>query len=236
LDVTVDRIEGDHPGSGPPSRPVAVFDLDDTLVRGDSFGLFTRHLLFRRRWRAALAVASAPLLWPMLFVPATRRAAITCLLWIGTVGLSEARFGTLAERFAAAHVGGGRISTALDRLRHHLDAGDRVVIATACADPLAGAIRAELGLHDVDLVAARLRRGRTAMRPVLGCRGAEKVDRLVEAGITLPVDSAYTDSAVDLPLLRAATHRYLVEPSARDLERIRAELPDDVTVLTTTTG
>ena len=214
----------------PTARRVAVFDLDDTLVGGDSFGLFTRHLLFRRRWRAALAVTAAPVLWPMLFLPGTRRVAVTGLLWLASVGLSEGRFTALAARFAAGHAE-RRIVPVLRRLREHLDAGDRVVVVTACAEPLAGAICAELGLSEVEVIAARLRRGRTAMRPVLGCRGAEKVDRLRTAGIDLPVDFAYTDSAVDLPLLRVAVHRFLVAPSERDLARVRAALPDAVVVL-----
>ncbi|MFC0531810.1 hypothetical protein [Phytohabitans kaempferiae] len=58
-----------------------------------------------------------------------------------------------------------------------------------------------------------------------------KVRRLRDAGITIPVDYTYTDSAVDLPLLHAATHRFLIEPSARDLSRIQAALPDGTTIL-----
>src|SRR5689334_1933725 len=107
-------------------RRVAVFDLDDTLVRGDSFALFTRHLLFRQRRRAAPALLSAPVLWPMLFLPPTRRVAIRVLLWIATAGLSDAEFTDLAKRFAAAHAA-GRIPEALDSLHRHLADGDRVL-------------------------------------------------------------------------------------------------------------
>jgi phosphatidylglycerophosphatase C len=213
---------------------VAVFDLDDTLVHGDSFALFTRHLLFRQRWRAVLALLSAPVLWPMLFVPATRRAAVGALLWIASVGLSEAEFTALAKRFAATHAD-RPIQLAMDRLRQHLHAGDRVVIVTACAEPLASAVCAELGLLDVEIIAAQLRHRRAAMHPALGCRGDQKVDRLRDAGITLPVDYAYTDSAVDLPLLQVATHPYLVQPSTRHLDRVQAVLGNRVTVLPAST-
>jgi phosphatidylglycerophosphatase C len=216
------------------SRRVAVFDLDDTLVRGDSFGLFLRRLLFRQRWRAAAALAAAPVLWPMLFTPVTRRAAVRCLLWLASAGLSERQFTTLALSFAATHAN-GRIPVAIDRLRQHLEAGDRVVIVTACADPLATAICDRLDLPGIEVIAAKLRPGRTGMRPALGCRGPEKVDRIRAAGIALPVDYAYTDSAVDLPLLQVARQRFLIEPARRDRTRVMLALPDGVNILTAAT-
>ncbi|BCJ31865.1 haloacid dehalogenase-like hydrolase [Actinocatenispora sera] len=208
----------------PPRRPTAVFDLDGTLVRGDSFALFTRRLLFRQRWRAALALVAAVVLVPLMALGPTRRYGLRALLWLATAGLTEARCTALAEEFAARRASQS-IPVALDRLRRHLAAGDRVVVATACADPLASAICARLGLGDVEVVAAQLRPGRTGLRPYLGCRGPQKVDRLRAIGVAEPIDHAYTDAAVDLPLLAAARHRVLVAPSDRELDRLRAALP-----------
>jgi phosphatidylglycerophosphatase C len=204
-------------------RPVAVFDLDGTLLRGDSFARFGRELIFRSPVRAAAGLLCGPLLGTMFLMPATRRLAVTGFLWLATAGLSADRFAELALRFAAEHAAaeaGNRIPVALDRLRTHLNAGDRVVVATACADPLATAICRELGLDQVEVVAAQLRPGRSGMRPVRGCRGAEKVRRLRAAGIATPVAYAYTDSAVDIPLLLAARHRYLVAPRPGHLRLI----------------
>lgn len=206
-------------------RRTAVFDLDGTLVRGDSFALFTRALLVRQRWRAGIALAGAVVLVPMVTLARTRRYGLRALVWLATVGTTEARFTALAEEFAATRAD-QPIPAALDRLRRHLAAGDRVLVATACADPLATAICARLGLSGVEVVAAALRPGRTGMRPYLGCRGAQKVDRLRQVGVREPIDHVYTDSAVDLPLLTVATHRVLVEPTERDLDRIRRALPD----------
>jgi phosphatidylglycerophosphatase C len=126
---------------------------------------------------------------------------------------------------------------ALDRLQAHLDAGHRVVIATGCADWLATAVCHALGLDTVEVVAARLQQGRRFVRPSRGCGmwnalpaatgtfsyGVEKVRRLASAGISIPVAYAYTDSANDLPLLLAATERYVVDPAPRLLRRIRAQ-------------
>ncbi len=219
-----------------PERPVAVFDLDGTLLRGDTTVEFLRGLILRSPPRAAAALLSAPVLGPFCFVPFARRYAITVLLWIATAGLPPARIETLVEEFAAAHAAeGNRIPVALDRLHAHLGAGDRVVIATGCADWLATAACRELGLDTVEIVAARLQHGRGFVRPFPGCGmwnalpaatgtfsfGAEKVRRLIAAGITIPVACAYTDGVSDLPLLLAATERYVIDPGPRRLRRIR---------------
>ncbi|GGO07614.1 haloacid dehalogenase-like hydrolase [Microbispora bryophytorum] len=215
-----------------PERPVVVFDLDDTLVRGDSFSRFLRMLLLRRPLRATVALTTAVVLVPLFLLPPTRRRATQGFIWLATAGVPPERFLDLAEEFAVAHTAEPRrISVALDRLQAHLDAGDRVVVATACADPLATAVCRSLGLDGVEVIAAQLRRGRHAFKAVRGCHGAAKPERLREIGVTIPVAHAYTDSAVDLPLLRAAARRCLVDPSPRTLQRVRAELGEEVTVL-----
>ena len=87
----------------------------------------------------------------------------------------------------------------------------------------------------MEVIAARLRQGRNFAWPSRACGmwrtlpaatgpasyGTEKVRRLTAAGITLPVAYAYTDSAADLPLLLAATHRFVVDPAPRRLRRIQ---------------
>jgi phosphatidylglycerophosphatase C len=234
MGAMADRPEAARDSAAGERRDVAVFDLDGTLLRGDSFSRFGRQLIFRGGVRAAATFLCAPLLAPMFLLPPTRRLAVTGFLWLATAGLSADQFASLAERFAEGHAGegsGNRIAIALERLHAHLEAGDRVVIATACAEPLAAAICRELGLDGVEIVAAELRPGRSGMRPVRGCRGAEKVHRLRAAGISTPVEYAYTDSAVDIPLLLAARNRYLVAPTSGHLRIILDKVGRSCTVL-----
>jgi phosphatidylglycerophosphatase C len=227
-------------------RPVAVFDLDGTLLRGDTTVEFISGLILRSPARTAVAVATVPLLGPFFFMPFSRRYAITALLWIATAGLPPGRIGALVDAFAAAHAAeGNRIPVVLDRLHAHLAAGDRVVIATGCADWLATATCRALGLDTVEVVAARLQQGRKFVRPSRDCGmwnalptsagafsfGLEKLRRLAAAGITFPVACAYTDSVTDLPLLLAATERYVVEPAPRHLQRIRGKAGPQCVVL-----
>ncbi|PWW22815.1 phosphatidylglycerophosphatase C [Geodermatophilus normandii] len=221
--------------SSPGRREVVVFDLDGTLVAGDSFGAFLRHLLTRRRPRLAAALLTAPVWLPALAVGRLRVPAERWLVWLAAVGLDADRFAAAARSFAAQHAGaaGGRAAPAvLARLREHVGRGDRVVVATACATPLAAEVCRVIGLEDVEVVASDLRRTRWGPpAPTVPARGEGKVQALRAAGVPLPLDHAYSDSASDLPLLRAARVPHLVDPSPRELRRLRAALGPDVEVL-----
>ena len=140
-----------------------VFDLDGTVVAGDSFGAFLRHLIVRHRARHVVALATVPLWLPALL---------------------------------------------------------------AC--PLCAAA----GLDGVEVVASTLVRRRWGPpRRVVSARGAGKLRALEAVGVVPPVDHASSDSVTDLPLLRAARTAHLVDPTARDLARLRAALGEDVEVL-----
>ncbi|MGY1706454.1 haloacid dehalogenase-like hydrolase [Geodermatophilus sp. SYSU D00697] len=209
-----------------------VFDLDGTLVAGDSFGLFLRRLLTRHPGRLLAAVLSAPAWVPALLLAPTRTLAERYLVWLAAVGMDEAAFTAAAGDFAAEHAApaGGRVAAAaLDRLHQHLQRGDRVVVATGCAAPLAQQLCAVIGLDGVDVVSSTMTRGRWGLPArTVPARGRGKLRALEAAGIRLPVDHAYSDSSSDLPLLRAARMPHVVDPRPRDWARLRRELGPDV--------
>lgn len=217
------------------ARQVVVFDLDGTLVAGDSFGSFMRHLITRHPLRCGLALFTAPVWAPTRPLPPTRLAAERYLVWLAAAGMDEETFAAAARDFATRHAGvdGGRTATAaLARVRQHVVAGDRVLVATGCAAPLAQGICGVIGLDELEVVASTIVRRRWGLpRQLVPARGAGKLRALTAAGVQLPVDHAYSDSFADLPLLRAARTAHVVDPSARDLVRLRRELGADVDVL-----
>jgi phosphatidylglycerophosphatase C len=211
---------------------VVVFDLDGTLVRGYCFSQFLRLLLLRRPFRAAVSLLAAVVLIPLYLVSFTRDWGIAGFLWLATVGLPPERFDALARDFAFSHAAGPRrIAVALDRLHAHIQAGDRVVVATGSADPVATAVCDALGLTGIEVIAMRLCHRRWAHRVAEGCLGIEKLRRIEEAGLVTPVAYAYSDSWVDIPLLRAAVRPVLVGPSSRTVRRVRAALGTDPEIL-----
>jgi phosphatidylglycerophosphatase C len=226
------REEGEQVGR---RHGVVVFDLDGTLVAGDSFGAFLRHLIARRPLRLVAAVLTAPAWLPALLVPRTRLSAERYLIWLAATGLDEEAFTAAARAFAAQHAGaaGGRTATAaVARVREHLDAGDRVIVATACAAPLAQEVCAVIGLEGVEVVSSTLTRSRWGLpAPAVPARGPGKLQALRAAGVELPVDHAYSDSVSDLPLLLAARTPHVVNPTPRDWPRLQRELGADVDLL-----
>nr|WP_205708962.1 haloacid dehalogenase-like hydrolase [Kineococcus siccus] len=208
--------------------------MDDTLVASDSFARLLKHLLRRSPLRLVLVALTAPA-WLLLGARSTSRLhAERVVVWAATVGLHPHRFQAVVRDFAAEHAGddgGRRIDVTVQRLKEHLAAEDRVIIATACAEPLAREICRTLGLLNVEIVASTFTTHRWRLPHAVRARGHRKVQALVEAGIDLPVDHAYSDSLSDLPLLQAARTAHLVRPSKRHLPVLRRELGQDVEVI-----
>ena len=126
--------------------PVVVFDFDHTLYDGDSFGHVLGWLLKRNPLRMLVALAATPLLGPMVAFLPTRRRGISGYVWVGTFGLHGLRsFDAMLDLYVATHQDQIRrrlLPVALEVLRGHRAAGDRVVIATGAPPELARAILA----------------------------------------------------------------------------------------------
>jgi len=157
---------------------------------------------------------SAPV--PRWAIAPTRPVALWLLLWSATVGLGGEQFASLLS----AH-GGWLASRAKSMVRgdgwqllkNHQAAADDVVIVTGSSRILA--LCRALGLENVQVVGS-------TFRPCAGgwvvnehCAGARKVDLLAAAGVNPPWDIVYTDSASDLPLLKLAGRRCVVNPRRR---------------------
>jgi phosphatidylglycerophosphatase C len=214
-------------------RSVAVFDLDDTLIRGDSFAGFVRSLVLHDAWRTALAVVLMPVLL-VLRVAAPLRAFASAFLWIGTVGLGHQAFRARLEGYADAAARDRErlvVRTGLETLERHRRAGHRVVVATGSASDLAAAVCRRLGLGDVEIVGSTLRPWAGGLVADDHCHGVHKVRMLAARGVAPPWDFVYTDSDRDVPLLQGGLERFLVNPSERARRRVDRACGTACTVL-----
>ena len=213
---------------------VVVFDFDLTLTRWDTADRYFRWLLRRDAWRSATVLVACPLLLPLFLTKTTRRWPIWFAVWVATLGRSQAALAALSEQHIQSLPKGHEsvfLPAAVQRLRAHLDRGDRVVVATGCLEPLARALLQRAGLGDVPLVASTL-------RPFFGglvrdehCFGANKISMLSARGYAPPWAVAYTDHQADLPVLRHSAECFLVSPRPACRARIEQALGAKATVL-----
>lgn len=193
---------------------LAVFDLDGTLLDGDSTALWLWDRVRRSPLRALAVLLLVPLAGPMVALPRTRRAGASILLWVATAGLCERALRDSCVRFGEAFRG-GRTALAwrvggLAALHEHLDHGDRVVVVTAAPALLAQALIGPLG-HPIEVLGTSLKRRAGGWIADVHCRNQRKCQALAEAGHGARWTYAYTDSLDDLPLLRGAERPVIVK-------------------------
>lgn len=209
--------------------PLVVFDFDNTLYRGDSGGDLLQWLLRRSAWRVLVALIASTVLLPMLAFLPTRRSGISGYLWIGTLGLSDYRdLNALIKRYVVArtdYLSDALLPIALGVLDKHLQAGDRVVIATGAPPELAHAILAFVARQDVPVVGSHEAPWFGGLITVDHCHNENKLRCLARDGYGGPIAIAYSDSKEDLPLLTKAQQPVVVNPKASSISLLRRALP-----------
>lgn len=206
--------------SAEPAR-VAVFDLDGTITRRDTFLRFLIYALLRSpsRW------ARAPLLaWAVgVFILRRRDNHWLKAFFLRHIvgGQSSAR----SEQLAAAHVQSilrdEVLHRALEVVARHREAGARLVLASASPDLYTRPLGRALGFDAV--MCTEIERDGdgcpTGRLDGGNCYGEEKRRRvealLREQGVGWDGVTAYSDHHADLPLLRAAGTSFAVNPSPR---------------------
>lgn len=215
--------------------PLVVFDFDHTLYDGDSGGHLFKWLIRRSWWRTALALLIAPVFAPLIAFLPTRRVGIGAFVWAGTVGFHRRRdLDDLIDRYVATHtaqIQARLLPIALAVLHRHRQQGDRVVIATGAPPELARAILAFVAHEDVPVVGTRVGPRLGGIGATHHCHHEMKMTMLRDAGHAGPVAVAYSDSNVDLPLLKAALHPVVVNPKAAQVALFRRVLPPGTPIL-----
>lgn len=205
---------------------LTLFDLDHTLLSGDSDVLWVEFLMKQGVLdRATFAARNAEV--EALYKAGTVDAQAFADFYVGTLGgRTPAQWEPLRQEFMATEVAPRIPPAAMALVAQHLDAGDLVVLTTATNRFITELTALYLGIEhliatDIESVEGRFT-GRT--RGTLNMREG-KVRRLHEwlaaRGHSLAqfTSTAYSDSINDLPLLSAVHHPVAVDPD----ERLRAE-------------
>jgi len=198
---------------------IAVFDLDNTITRGDSLPRFLRFALKLRpgRW------TRLPLLpFALARYALTRnRAALKGALLHATVGgLSRAEAGVLVDGFLAGLPNSALRPDALRTIDQHRQRGDRLLLLSASPDLYVEPLGRRLGFSQVLASKVQWRADRLDGHfagPNL--RGVEKLRAIEALRAANPgcFISAYGDARADLEHLRVVDAPMLVNgrPAAR---------------------
>jgi phosphatidylglycerophosphatase C len=197
-----------------------VFDLDGTLLNGDSTTAWMVARI-RRSWlRTLLSVLASPV--AALLMPFSRRWGASAFLWVASVGQDETALRTSFRAFAAQVHGGGAVAwrpIGIDVLHGHIAGGERVVVATAAPVWLAEALFERLSLR-VEIVGSILSPFAGGWVGRRHCRNEVKCSALSEAGHGERWSIAYSDSADDLPLFARADRARLINGSPATRARL----------------
>jgi phosphatidylglycerophosphatase C len=161
-----------------PHRPLAVFDLDGTLVRGDSFLPFAvGYARARRRLRPLVTLPVWVGLYAARLLPDHRAKQRVLVSFFR--GECPAAVADYAEAFVERWVRPRLLGPVSERLTGHLSAGHRVVLLSASPDLYVETVGRALGIGEV--VCTRVRRTAAAWDGALdgpNCKGEQKLVRL----------------------------------------------------------
>jgi HAD superfamily hydrolase (TIGR01490 family) len=200
---------------------MTLFDLDHTLLSGDSDALWCDFLIDEGMLeRSTFAARNADM--EMRYKAGTVGLEEFADFYLGTLaGRSPEDWEPLRQRFLATVVVPRVPRSALDLVNRHLNAGDLVVLTTATNRFLTELTAVHLGIAHLLATDPQLESGVFTGRAtgILNMREG-KVTRL-QAWLTASgqqlqdMDStAYSDSINDLPLLQAVNHAVAVDPDA----------------------
>jgi phosphatidylglycerophosphatase C len=197
-----------------PHTPLAVFDLDGTLVRGDSFLPFLlSYALHHGRYQALPAFP----LYCGLYVCKilSDRTAKERLIRAVCRAQPMPKLAAHAEWFCDTWLQTHLRPSAVERLRFHQKEGHRVILLSASPDLYVPVIARRLGIPEVICTQVAAQDGHcTGLLRGENCKGDAKV-RLLQAhlGTERPPasSSAYGDQSHDLFLLRWVSQGYLLD-------------------------
>jgi HAD superfamily hydrolase (TIGR01490 family) len=201
------------------NRSIAVFDLDGTVTRRDTFLPYLRGWLMRhprRGWRRAMLAA----FWRFATEGRDRGRLKSELIIRFMSGATEAEVAEWSREFADGLDDDKLCPGALEAIERHRRAGDRLVLLSASVDLYVPQIGARFGFDETICTGVAWRAGRLDGALTTPNRRAGEKQRCIEAlrarfpGAAI---AAYANSGSDLVHLRCVERPLLVNgaPAAR---------------------
>jgi HAD superfamily hydrolase (TIGR01490 family) len=202
--------------------PVAFFDVDGTILRGD----IVRHFVRLRTWDLP---AIPRMLWTgafllrlpgLLALDALDRARFQCALYAGYRAMTPAELARRAPLYVERWLLPRLFPAAQARIARHLQQHHHVVLVSGSLAPIVAPIATHVGATAtlapcLDEAGGKFT-GRLDGPPLAGARKAEAARTYAaEHGVPLDACFAYADSRDDVPLLECVGHATVVSPGRR---------------------
>lgn len=196
---------------------LAIFDLDNTLIAGDSdhaWGTFLVHsgVVSEDHYRRQNDRFYADYCAGTLDIHNYQRFVLTPL-----IALSQDERASLRAEFIASHIAPMRLPKAEELLAKHRRAGDQLLVITATNHFVAAPVVALLGIPNLLATEPEMVAGEfTGAIAGIPCYRQGKVQRLhqwlEEQQVTLASSHFYSDSINDVALLEEVDHPIAVDP------------------------
>ena len=190
---------------------LAVFDLDGTLTKRDTFFPFVRGFVGLRR-TSAIYLGAAPVLFAAWRDRARRDDAKAAVLRPAFRGVTATELEQAGAQYAERVGTVGLRPDVVARLRWHQDEGHECAIASASLTAYVRPLAALLGVDHVLATDLEVGPDGVLTGGIAGsnCRGAAKALRIEETFGSRPLGWAYGDSADDAYMLDRAEHAVLI--------------------------
>ncbi|MBQ9275840.1 MAG: HAD-IB family hydrolase [Succinivibrio sp.] len=196
---------------------IAFFDMDGTLVDGDTSDLFLHYLVDKGLQPASILEGAAEL--NRLFFAGTADINKDVLFMSAPLfGLSEARRNALMDDCVRERIAPRYKKGAFERIAFHRERGDLTVIVTSTQEHISRRVGRDLGFDEVICSKLKLKDG--VVQPEIDGIVPYQQQKVVlikkfleEHSLSLNDSYGYGDSVNDLQMLGICTHKYAVDPS-----------------------
>lgn len=199
--------------------PLALFDLDETLLAGDSDYLWGQHLVeqgvvdrdyyeqtnrefYEQYKQGCLDIYEFS---RFAFKPLSQHPIETLKQW--------------RTDFVNQKIKPIMTSKGIDAIEQHRQAGDHLIIITSTNQFITQPIAELYKVHQLIATRPQMLDGKYTGELEVPCFAHHKIDRLNEwlheCGLNLQGSYAYSDSHNDLPLLNAVDHPFAVDPDEK---------------------
>ncbi|MGE9819179.1 haloacid dehalogenase-like hydrolase [Acinetobacter baumannii] len=217
-------------------KEIVVFDLDGTLLSGDSTKTWLTDKLKSNIFRFIGTLIVTPIALPLMKFKKYKTKGASLYLWIATYSLNEQELEYSFKNFSK-NINETTSSSlywfeqGIAEVKDHLANGRIVFIATAAAEKLANVLLDSINLN-VQIIGTPLQNKLGGWVSGIHCRAEEKVKRLNKLDIKQPWFATYSDDIEDdLPILIGAKLPYLINGDNNKIKNIKLVLKVIILIL-----